>query len=173
MFSSPLYYLYPFKIISSKTSSSSNIGHLYTICLEVVQGRERHWVPIPYPNPNPPIAAGMGRVRVHLKLNGWVQMGAHIYYTMALRTVGRLTASAKLRLGLRTLENRPWSTIWCFYDRTMTWNKSYKISHFHYEFPSGYGWVPPIVGHRRVDTGGYGWVRHLRMGSRMWPGVAR
>jgi hypothetical protein len=65
----------------------------------------------------------MGRVWVHLKLNGWVRMGAHIYYTMASRAPGRLTALAKLRPGLRTPENRPRLTIWCFYDRTMTWNK--------------------------------------------------
>lgn len=32
-----------------------------------------------YLHPNPPILAGMGWVQVHLKLNGWVPMGAHIY----------------------------------------------------------------------------------------------
>jgi hypothetical protein len=60
--------------------------------------------PYPYPHPNPPVPAGMGRVRVQLKLNGWVRMGAHIYYTMASRAPGGLMASAKLGLGLKTPE---------------------------------------------------------------------
>jgi hypothetical protein len=59
---------------------------------------------IGYPHPNPPVPAGMGRVRVQLKLNGWVRMGAHIYYTMASRAPGGLMASAKLGLGLKTPE---------------------------------------------------------------------
>jgi hypothetical protein len=54
--------------------------------------------------PYPPVPAGMGRVRVQLKLNAWVRMGAHIYYTMASRAPGGLMASAKLGLGLKTPE---------------------------------------------------------------------
>jgi hypothetical protein len=114
--------------------------------------------PYSYPHPNPPVPAGMGRVRVHLKLNGWVRMGAHIYYTMALRAPSRLTASTKLGLGLRTPKNRLRSTISMFLWSNHKLKQSYEIPHFRYlvrEFPGGYGWVPPIVGHRRVDTGGY------------------
>jgi hypothetical protein len=54
--------------------------------------------------PYPPVPAGMGRVRVQLKLNEWVQMGAHIYYTMAPRAPGGLMASTKIGLGLKTPE---------------------------------------------------------------------
>jgi hypothetical protein len=35
--------------------------------------------PYPYLHLNPPVLAGMGRARVHLKLNGWVRMGVHTY----------------------------------------------------------------------------------------------
>jgi hypothetical protein len=72
--------------------------------------RERHWVPIPVP-------AGMGRVRVHLKLNGWVRMDAHIYYTMASRAPGPPHSLNEVRTRIRNSGSR------CFYDRTMTWNK--------------------------------------------------
>jgi hypothetical protein len=64
--------------------------------LSTTSCKERHWVPIP-------VSVGMGRVWVHLKVNGWVRMGAQIYYTMASRAPGCLTASTKLGLGLRTL----------------------------------------------------------------------
>jgi hypothetical protein len=137
---------------------------MYGVCtslhkvISCVYIKERHWVPIP-------VHAGMGRVWVHLKLNGWVQMGAHIYYTMASRVPGRLTASTKLGLGLRiqgpnVFTIKPWLEM------------KLRDSPFPLLSAQIPGWIRMGAGNRWTLTVGYGWVCHLRMGSRMWPGVA-